>query len=337
MSLTVTCPQCQARYRLPEGSEGKKMKCPKCSERFTVPLPNGAESEKMELAVMAAAPAQATASERPTAAPDQGRDAEDDYEYAEADDAPRKRKPSASEFNLVALLMAALVGMFMVCTYLGFYLYLRRDQPGNVAGPPLAVAVGNAGGIEFVRPAQPGQVNRPEQIAWDNMQRLEAKLQDPNARIEVPGPAIEVAFGADGSFRQANSLTAQDPDLADKRYKLYLVPMAKGKTYQIDMESGQIDSYLRLLSPDGRVLAQDDDSGGNLNSRIYHQATEDGKYKLVATSFNPKNQPNATGPFTISIRLHDGPVPVAGPRMGGAVPVPGGVPGPVPLPQIKSQ
>jgi serine protease Do len=34
------------------------------------------------------------------------------------------------------------------------------------------------------------------------------------------------------------------------------------------MTSWEIDSYLILLAPDGRELAQDDDSGGGSNSRI---------------------------------------------------------------------
>ena len=44
--------------------------------------------------------------------------------------------------------------------------------------------------------------------------------------------------------------------------------MTAGKTYTIDMVSKQIDSYLRLEEASGKQLAEDDDSGGNLNAKL---------------------------------------------------------------------
>ncbi|WP_331235259.1 hypothetical protein [Natronorarus salvus] len=48
------------------------------------------------------------------------------------------------------------------------------------------------------------------------------------------------------------------------------------------------DPYLYLLGPDGAVLAEDDDSGFFLNSRIRQRIPETGEYTVVATSFGPE-------------------------------------------------
>lgn len=47
------------------------------------------------------------------------------------------------------------------------------------------------------------------------------------------------------------------------------------------------DPYLYLLDPSGNIIAEDDDGGGNLNSRIVQLLTERGEYTVVATSFAP--------------------------------------------------
>ena len=58
-----------------------------------------------------------------------------------------------------------------------------------------------------------------------------------------------------------------------------------GAVYTIDMVSSEMDSYLRLLDPKGKQLDEDDDSGGNLNSRIVFNCVNDGNYQIVTTTF----------------------------------------------------
>lgn len=53
--------------------------------------------------------------------------------------------------------------------------------------------------------------------------------------------------------------------------------MKAGKVYTIDMVSKDFDSYLRLFDPKGNQLEEDDDSGGDLNSRIVFNCTQDGE------------------------------------------------------------
>jgi len=60
--LTVTCPFCQEKGRIPENFMGKRIKCGKCSNKFLVTPPaskgEGVKAEKVEtLAPAAAAPA----------------------------------------------------------------------------------------------------------------------------------------------------------------------------------------------------------------------------------------------------------------------------------------
>jgi hypothetical protein len=87
---------------------------------------------------------------------------------------------------------------------------------------------------------------------------------------------------------------------AGKKHKMLLFPMEAGKTYQIDMVSKAFDCYLYLESPTGKYLTEDDDSGGALNARIVHKATEAGQYRIVCTYFSP-----AVGDFRVTIRQTD--------------------------------
>lgn len=82
--------------------------------------------------------------------------------------------------------------------------------------------------------------------------------------------------------------------------KVYEVKMKAGKTYTIDMESGDedLDPYLRLEDKAGKQLASDDDGGNNLNARIVHRAEADGTYRIIATTFDGGD----TGPFVLRVR-----------------------------------
>jgi hypothetical protein len=80
--------------------------------------------------------------------------------------------------------------------------------------------------------------------------------------------------------------------------KVYTYPMRAGKQYVIDLQSAQFDSYLRLEDARGWHLAEDDDSGGNLNARIIFVPPQDGTYRIVATTFDP----GAMGGYRLTVR-----------------------------------
>src|SRR5205814_1343809 len=67
-------------------------------------------------------------------------------------------------------------------------------------------------------------------------------------------------------------------------------------TWEINLKSTDFDAYLRLEDSAGKQLAEDDDSGGNLDSKIVFKAPKDDTYKIIATTFAP-----ATGNYTLTV------------------------------------
>ena len=67
-------------------------------------------------------------------------------------------------------------------------------------------------------------------------------------------------------------------------------------TYVVDMVSMVFDAYLRLEDAQGNQLAEDDDSGGDLNARIVHKSAQTGRYRIYATTFRA----NDTGAYTLN-------------------------------------
>ena len=80
--------------------------------------------------------------------------------------------------------------------------------------------------------------------------------------------------------------------------KTYTYKMTEGKTYQIDMKSKDIDSYLRLEDPQGTQVAFDDDGGGFPDARIVYKAPKGGDYTVICTTFGG----GSTGKFTLTIK-----------------------------------
>jgi hypothetical protein len=102
-----------------------------------------------------------------------------------------------------------------------------------------------------------------------------------------------------GGLNIAVKLTEGDPRdrvRRDSHFKVYEVRMEAGKTYQIDLESGALDPYLRLENAVGTQLAANDDFGGTLNSRIEFRPTATGVYRIVCTTFRP-----GTGDMTLRV------------------------------------
>jgi hypothetical protein len=83
----------------------------------------------------------------------------------------------------------------------------------------------------------------------------------------------------------------------NKVCKPYVIDLEAGKDYIIDLEGRGFDAYLRLEHLNGVSIAEDDDSGGDLNSRIRFTATETASYVVVATSLG-----GGVGGFTLIVR-----------------------------------
>jgi hypothetical protein len=118
--------------------------------------------------------------------------------------------------------------------------------------------------------------------------------------LTLKGEAKPRAVGKDGITltEQINQNSVSD---LGKLGKLYSVQLQAGKMYTIDLESATMDSYLYLFDGKSKLLAQDDDSGGDLNSRIVFRAERDGVYHIFATTL----EGDETGEFTLKIRKND--------------------------------
>jgi hypothetical protein len=130
-------------------------------------------------------------------------------------------------------------------------------------------------------------------------------LNDKRQNPPAPGPAIGVNFGPDGTFRQNNQLTPFDPLTPENlRHKLYAIRMEANRTYEIDMISNDFDAYLNVVDDTGRIVAADDDSGGNLDARIIFTPARGGLFHIEATHCPPQFQPDfpTTGKYTLVIR-----------------------------------
>jgi hypothetical protein len=83
---------------------------------------------------------------------------------------------------------------------------------------------------------------------------------------------------------------------------MYSFEVEAGATVQITLVSDDFDPFLVLADADGNELATDDDSAGNLDSRISYTFADGGEYMLTATSFSAHNGGAArTGAYTLSL------------------------------------
>ena len=93
------------------------------------------------------------------------------------------------------------------------------------------------------------------------------------------------------------NLGANEPTYKNKRHRPLEINLVAGKTYQSDMMSQDFDCYLFLENPKGQLIAQDDDGGDGLNSRIVIRAQDAGVHRIIATYFG-----NGSGQFTVTVR-----------------------------------
>ncbi len=119
-------------------------------------------------------------------------------------------------------------------------------------------------------------------------------------RISEPTATVERITGeARRGQEVAGTLAATDPKLDDGRpYHVYLFTGTAGDSVTIEMRSDAFDAYVIVRDTRGRVLGEDDDSGGELNSRLVVRIPEAGPYHVIATGFSA----NSAGRYTLRVR-----------------------------------
>jgi len=76
------------------------------------------------------------------------------------------------------------------------------------------------------------------------------------------------------------------------------VNLEAGRRYSITANSEAFDTYLRLLRPGNEEpIAENDDSGDSLNSRINYTPTESGEYLVRVSSYSP----GGTGAYNLRV------------------------------------
>jgi len=109
---------------------------------------------------------------------------------------------------------------------------------------------------------------------------------------------IRIGMGNFNNILQPND--RRDPVMGGPS-KVYKVHLVQGRTYVIDLKSGQFDAFLRLENSTFLQVALDDDSGGNLNARIVYRCPKTDDYRIIATGL-PGARGNCQGPYSLSIR-----------------------------------
>ncbi|TAK20560.1 MAG: hypothetical protein EPO40_31365 [Myxococcaceae bacterium] len=115
---------------------------------------------------------------------------------------------------------------------------------------------------------------------------------DPKTPAAAPPPAAIVV--APGSVTRG-ALTASDALMRDgSRFDDYAIDLAQGQAVTLDLRGGRTTGYLchaldvQLRVLDGeRVLADDDDSGGGLASRVTVRAPHAGRYTVRVMAHGP--------------------------------------------------
>ena len=88
-----------------------------------------------------------------------------------------------------------------------------------------------------------------------------------------------------------------------KPHKAFQVQLEQGKTYVVTLASTEMDSFLYIFDPAGKMVAFDDDSGGGLtglNSRIHLTPDRAGNYLIACTALRGPNPGGSN--FTINVR-----------------------------------
>ena len=80
-------------------------------------------------------------------------------------------------------------------------------------------------------------------------------------------------------------------------HKDYLFSGSRGQVIQVDLESEEFDTFIDLYNGTTWV-AQDDDGGDGLDSRLVYTLPESGSYTICARS----RYANRTGPYTLTLR-----------------------------------
>jgi CHAT domain-containing protein/tetratricopeptide (TPR) repeat protein len=125
-----------------------------------------------------------------------------------------------------------------------------------------------------------------------------AVLTRVRAQEPTKKPADEPVLKVAGELTRDDPV---DPVLKKGFHRVYPVKLAADAYYQIDLVSKDFDAYLRLEDAEGRRLAEDDDSGGDLNARLLYKPDKTDSFRIIVTTYDAAK----TGKFLLTVTKSD--------------------------------
>jgi predicted Zn finger-like uncharacterized protein len=243
MPISVTCPECQATYRVADEAAGKAIKCKKCGARVPVP-------------------AEGDAAEEPVRAGNSG----DDGGADTGGDSKTKKKGGSSK--VVYIIVGVLLGACCLCTGIGgavgYWLYSTGKGAIDELKKKEILVKGDKDfifkdfGKDFGKDLGKDMPNK-------GVTATGATVFDKSETLTTKDPAV------------ANGKPAKVYKVKLEAGKEYVIDMkASGKGFGHD-------PYLILLDPQNKEAAKDDDSGGGLDAQIVYRPAAAGEYTIQAT------------------------------------------------------
>ncbi len=181
----------------------------------------------------------------------------------------------------------------------GFPAILQHDtvlRPKDCGGP-LVDLDGKALGINISRAGRTESYAIPSEHVTALLRDLKSgKLAK---KVELGSVREDVFLKKDGTLTVKDKFDKQRAMMAPKRFmRVEEVKLSANSTYIIELNSVQFDTFIIVEDTAGKQLAEDDDSGGDLNARLEFRPPSDGTYRIIITSF----QPSAIGNYALTIR-----------------------------------
>ncbi len=111
-------------------------------------------------------------------------------------------------------------------------------------------------------------------------------------------PPFDVYASIDPSDGEYSPPAEGDYQPDTRQADRYPLALEAGAQITVHMNAPDLDCYLYVLGPDQAVVAEDDDGGGQLNSRVDFTASAAGTYTVIATTFTEGD----TGAYALRVR-----------------------------------
>jgi hypothetical protein len=139
---------------------------------------------------------------------------------------------------------------------------------------------GTNSGLDLILPSEGGYRIVVEGYALDQRGRYDVSVYD-----NTPEPVVEPINIREQGFLDAG------------RYVEHYFEGIEGQTVTVSLQSSDFDTYLAIYSPTNRLLDENDDDGGSLNSRLRLTLGSSGRYRILVQGYSPEDD----GRYTLTI------------------------------------